>query len=422
MSTKKATKRALLTSILAICLCLVMLIGSTFAWFTDTASTNVNQIQSGTLKVDIVKEDGTTSLTGKEAEPLKFVKAEDAPKDEAILWEPGCSYLTEGFRIANKGNLALKWEVKVNKGTTATNEKNANLLDVIDFYLVTGTKNADDTITKDEGVALAAFNGELTADKVSDDIYYIKGHMQETAGNDYQNLTLDGITITVYATQMAHEYDSNDNQYDAGAMVSVNNSDDLAKAAASGGMIKLTEDIEQNAELGVKGNAMLDLNEKTVANKNDIWSVSEDPDVPNTVSLLSIENGAAVTISGNGTIAAKQGDCYAINVVNGDLTIENGTFIGNISAVQVQTGTLTIKGGTFSQIQGAEYDKYLLNCIDANYKDGTANIIVKGGTFVNFDPSNNAAEGAGTNFVADGYKVVSETKDNGDTWYTVVPK
>ena len=60
------------------------------------------------------------------------------------------------------------------------------------------------------------------------------------------------------------------------------------------------------------------------------------------------------------------------------------------------------------------------NCIDENYKNGTADIIVKGGTFVNFDPSDNAAEGAGTNFVAKGYKVVSETQSNGDIWYTVV--
>ena len=64
--------------------------------------------------------------------------------------------------------------------------------------------------------------------------------------------------------------------------------------------------------------------------------------------------------------------------------------------------------------------RYTLNCIDENYKKG-ADSIVTGGTFVNFDPSNNQAEGPGTNFVADGYTVVSETKENGDIWYTVVP-
>ena len=63
--------------------------------------------------------------------------------------------------------------------------------------------------------------------------------------------------------------------------------------------------------------------------------------------------------------------------------------------------------------------RYTLNCIDGNYKNGTAKIIVKGGTYVNFDPSNNGAEGSGTNFVADGYKVVSEPHGS-DTWYKVV--
>ena len=62
----------------------------------------------------------------------------------------------------------------------------------------------------------------------------------------------------------------------------------------------------------------------------------------------------------------------------------------------------------------------MLNCIDSAYKNGTASIEVKGGTFVNFDPSNCKAEGAGTNFVATGYKVVSEVHGT-DTWYTVVP-
>ena len=94
-----------------------------------------------------------------------------------------------------------------------------------------------------------------------------------------------------------------------------------------------------------------------------------------------------------------------------------------IQNLQVQKGTLTITGGTFAcEPYGAPYYyNFLLNCVDSAYKDGTAKIIVKGGTFVNFDPSNNSAEGAGTNFVADGYTVTSEVKGN-DTYYTVVAK
>ena len=206
--TSKSTKRALITSALAILMCAAMLIGATFAWFTDTASTVVNKIVSGNLKVDIIGADSDSHI-----EKLNFTKAAttDAEAGAEILWEPGCRYLTEGFRIANKGNLALKWKAQVNTGTTAANEGNFDLLDVIDFYLV--TKAADGTETE---TALDEFTGNLKKTETSD-VYYIKGVMQTTAGNDYQGLTLDGISITVYATQYTHEFDSFNNTYDENA-------------------------------------------------------------------------------------------------------------------------------------------------------------------------------------------------------------
>ena len=201
----KSKKSALLMSFTSLLICFAMLVGSTFAWFTDTASTGVNKIVSGNLKVDIIRANSDSHI-----ETLSFTKAAGA-EGEDLFWEPGCRYLTEGFRIANKGNLALKWKAQVNKGTTAANEKNADLLDVIDFYLV--TKAADGTET---ATALDEFTGNLGKDAKSD-VYYIKGVMQTTAGNDYQNLTLEGITITVYATQDTVENDSFNNQYDADA-------------------------------------------------------------------------------------------------------------------------------------------------------------------------------------------------------------
>ena len=203
MNNKKATKRALLTSVMALVMCVVMLVGTTFAWFTDTASTGVNKIVAGNLKVDIVGETSDTHING-----LSFQNKDDSAQ---ILWEPGCRYLTEGFRIANKGNLALKWKAQVNKGTTAANEGNFDLLDVIDFYLV--TKAADGTETE---TALDEFTGNLKKTEISD-VYYIKGVMKTTAGNDYQGLELSGITITVYATQDTVENDSFNNQYDKDA-------------------------------------------------------------------------------------------------------------------------------------------------------------------------------------------------------------
>ena len=206
MTSSKATKRALLTSVLALLMCVTMLVGATFAWFTDTASTGVNKIVSGNLKVDIIDANSDSHI-----QTLNFTKAEGA-EDEALLWEPGCRYLTEGFRIANKGNLALKWKAQVNTGTTAANEGNFDLLDVIDFYLVKGTGESQTETPLNE------FTGNLKKTETSD-VYYIKGVMQTTAGNDYQGLMLDGIAVTLLATQDTVENDSFGNDYDTGADV-----------------------------------------------------------------------------------------------------------------------------------------------------------------------------------------------------------
>ena len=207
MTSSKSTKQALISSTLAILMCAAMLIGTTFAWFTDTASTGVNKIVSGNLKVDIIGADSDSHI-----EKLNFTKAAttDAEAGAEILWEPGCRYLTEGFRIANKGNLALTWKAQVNTGATAANEGNFDLLDVIDFYLVKGTGESQTETPLNE------FTGNLKKTETSD-VYYIKGVMKTTAGNDYQGLTLNGITITVYATQDTVESDSFNNTYDAGA-------------------------------------------------------------------------------------------------------------------------------------------------------------------------------------------------------------
>ena len=219
-NNQKATKRALLTSVMALVMCVVMLVGTTFAWFTDTASTGVNKIVAGNLKVDIVDKNGTSVAKGDTKRALNFVSADNVTQGEAILWEPNCTYLTEGFQIKNDGNLALKWKVEINKdrvtnsvvGSEATPSK--SLLDVIDFSIVDASGNTVD---------IDNFTGHIRPADGSDantglsGVYKIKAHMDANAGNDYQNLTLEGITITVYATQDTVENDSFNDQYDKDA-------------------------------------------------------------------------------------------------------------------------------------------------------------------------------------------------------------
>ena len=420
MTSSKATKRALISSTLALLMCVAMLIGTTFAWFTDTASTGVNKIVSGNLKVDIIGAKSDSHI-----EKLNFTKAAGA-ESEALLWEPGCRYLTEGFRIANKGNLALKWKAEINKdnivdGKAAPTAKDGkSLLDVIDFYVV--TKAADGTET---AVAIENFTGKLAANVGKSETYYIKGVMQTTAGNDYQDLTLDGITITVYATQDTVENDSFNDQYDKDAGYPVASAAEMKEALANGGIVSVNKDIKTD-NIGDNEADHITISQPTTLNL-DAKIISPDDMANNSINFCALIVDADTTINAgeNGGIDTGRNGGYALNVRKGaNLTITGGSYYGGGTAVQVQEGTLTITGGHFAvEAFGEPYGyNFLLNCIDAAYKDGTANIIVKGGTFVNFDPSNNTAEGAGTNFVADGYKVVSASQTNGEVWYTVVPE
>ena len=214
MNNRKATKRALLTSVMALVMCVVMLVGTTFAWFTDTATASVNKIEAGKLDVDMVDANGD-SLVGK---TLSWQKA-DAGKSQEVLWEPGATYDLNEFQIVNKGSLALKYEITVNgvKGSS-------KLLEAINFTAkINGREEALNNLT---GVLLPKGATAQTADEVVEktDLITISGTMKTGAGNEYQGLTIDGVSITVVATQYTYEYDSNGKTYDgtADATIQVN--------------------------------------------------------------------------------------------------------------------------------------------------------------------------------------------------------
>ena len=194
MTNRKSTKRALLGSVMAMVLCLAMLVGATFAWFTDTASTGVNKIQAGNLDVVLEMQNADGKWVSAEGKTLDFVKAADA-KGEAILWEPGCTYELPALRIRNNGNLALKYKVAI----TGINGS-AKLNEAIEWTI------GDVAMGTEQHLAA----GESNA-------FTIKGHMKESAGNEYMNESIDGIAITVVATQDTVESDSFNNTYDASA-------------------------------------------------------------------------------------------------------------------------------------------------------------------------------------------------------------
>ena len=366
MNESTKTKKALRGSLFALFLCIVLLIGTTFAWFTDTASTGVNKIQSGKLDVELqYNHNGTWENA--EGQTLDFQKAA-GKESEAILWEPGCTYKLPEIKVVNKGNLALKYTVKV-----TGIEGDQKLNEVIDW-----TMNGVDINTEQHLKA-----GEKSAAMT------LQGHMQESAGNEYQDLSIDGITITVYATQDTVESDSIDNQYDKDA--------------------QYTETIAEG---------------KTFTSGTHTINTGVTATKANAIAVKATGSSTNVTITGGTFNGGSGGNNQCIHVANGaTVTIKDGTFTvggdakgeGN-SVIESNGGNIIIEGGFFQTDYSWRGFYYVLN--QQNNNPGT--ITVKGGTFVNYDPSK-GDDNLGGNFVADGYKVVSEAHGS-DTWYKVVKK
>ena len=420
MNNKRATKRALLTSVMALVMCVVMLVGTTFAWFTDTASTGVNKIVAGNLDIQLFYANNATGegATWTEVDAnttLNFLQKQaggSVVQGTDILWEPGCTYSLPALKIVNNGNLALKYKVVVSgiQGSAKLNE-------VIDWTM---KLDGADFIMGSEH-SLAAKNN----DTVDADIFTISGTMDKNAGNEYQKESIDGINITVYATQDTVENDSFDNTYDANATYyPVIDLAGLKNAVKNGGNVAVDADVQVSDEDTVAQRTTISKPTTLQLNKK-ITSPYEMGNNRYNFTALIVAADTTINAGENGGIDTK-GGAYGINVLSGaNLVINGGTYYGGGTAVQVQKGTVTINGGHFAvePFSDARYGyDFLLNCIDSAYKDGTAKIIVKGGTFVNFNPADCKAEGENTNFVADGYGVVATPQANGDVWYTVVEK
>ena len=197
---------------------------------------------------------------------------------------------------------------------------------------------------------------------------------------------------------------------------------DALAAAKDGDTVKLLDNVDLTETLIIKDKTItLDLNGKTISNSTDIWNESIYA-----WSLISVRDNGDLTIDdtvGGGTLKAKENDCFTLdvyaydtkNVENTKLTINAGNYVGNISAVYAFTGKVTINGGHFSIQQkesGSDPYRLTLNCYDSSYTAGGAGFTVNGGTFENFDPRNNPAEGTGTSFVAEGVGINKDENGN----------
>ena len=322
---RTSVKRSLLVSAIALTLTAALLIGSTFAWFTSTASTGVNKIQAGNLKVDLEMSTDGTNWVSAEGQTLTF-KTQDNRDADQILWEPGCTYELPQLRVVNKGNLALKYKIQI-----TGIQGDAKLNKVIDWTI------------NDDPIALT--EGHLTAGQQGD-AFTIKGHMQDNANNDYQNLTIDGIGITVYATQDTVENDSIDNTYDKDAEypISVTTGDELQaivnKATAPVNIV-LTNDITtNNFVIPADKDVTLDLNGRTVTNAESHTILNKGH---LTLTDSSADKSGQIISCKADTAALRNGDNAVCVVESGTISRDGAN--GNTWHTVENFGTMTFNGG-----------------------------------------------------------------------------
>ena len=333
MNNKKATKRALLTSIMALVMCVVMLVGTTFAWFTDTASTGVNKIQAGNLDIELQMKDNNGKWVNAEGKILPFLVEGKIPADGTqILWEPGCTYYVPEVRVLNKGNLAVKFEyVPEALGVTG---KLAEVLEPV-------FKTPVDSDGNDIDIELDILKpGEASP------AWSFGYHMDENAGNEYQNATATGMCVTVLATQASYEKDSFDDQYDKDAEypISVTTGDELqaivSNATAPVNIVLTNSITTNNFVIPEDKDVTLDLNGRTVTNAGS-HTILNKGHLTLTDSSAD-KSGQIISLKGN-TAALRNGD-NAVCVVEGG-TISRDGASGNTWHVVENFGKMTFNGG-----------------------------------------------------------------------------
>ena len=335
MTSSKSTKRALISSALAILMCVAMLIGATFAWFTDTASTGVNKIQAGNLDIELQMKDNDGNWVKAEGKTLPFLVEGKIPAEGTqILWEPGCTYYVPEVRVLNKGNLAVKFEYLPEAlGVTG------KLAEVLTFTAKTFDKegNEDPDINIEPEVLKP---GEASP------AWSFGYHMLESAGNEYQNATATGMCVTVVATQAAYEKDSFDDQYDKDAEypILVTTGDELqtivSKATAPVNIVLMNSITTNNFVIPEDKDVTLDLNGRTVTNAGSHTILNKGHLTLKDSS--ADKSGQIISLKGN-TAALRNGD-HAVCVVEGG-TISRDGANGNTWHVVENFGKMTFNGG-----------------------------------------------------------------------------
>ena len=378
MNNKRATKRALLTSVMALVMCVVMLVGTTFAWFTDTASTGVNKIQAGNLKMEVTYKNAETvknSITDTKFEP---VTKETPVFNNNAFWEPGhVEYVV--LKISNAGTLALKYKLGINiaseTGSINVYGDEFKLSNSIRFAVIDGDQS---NLGRDALVAEAGAGTVLNAGYTDEDHHLVPAAkadgattfsektvtlvvwMPKSVGNEANYKVAEGITapsidlgINVVATQYTYEKDSFDDQYDKDATypVIVSNQQQANDA--------ITNATDKKVNISIASGQTITL-DSGIAHEGDksrdvtfVGDGSQTVDViTNAVSAeggqLNYQRGSTFTFE-NMTIQAGEGNFDG--VVCDELTYKNCTIKGKLTLY----GKATFINCTFDNTMADQY-------------------------------------------------------------------
>ena len=396
--------KTFLGAVLSIALCVSLIAGATFAIFTSESKVNI-AVTSGTVKVTAEIGDLTTysgvNITGTADDVLEPTTANGTFTNGGTATKEGNTIVLNNITAGDK----VEFPVTVTNGSNVTVKYRMRVSYANDNGLFSQLKMKIGEYTNGTITAWEELQPGSAPMTLACSIELPTSATLQTGKCDI-SLLVEAVQGNAAVTD--ENYPASDNA-------------SLKQEMKKGGNVELANDILVEDTIVAEKETKLDMKGKTIANTADLWNESTGA-----WSLVSARGAdAKLTVDGNGKFAAKENDCFAVDVQDGaEVTIKNGTFIGNIHAVYVFKGTATIEGGFYSVQQknndAGKENEFVLNCYDANRKAGIAEIIVTGGTFVNFNPADCWAEGAHTNFVADGYSVISEEQANGDIWYTVV--
>ena len=393
MTSSKSTKRALISSTLALLMCVAMLIGTTFAWFTDTASTAVNKIQAGNLDVQL---EYSKDLT-------KWKKVTDTTKvfEDSTLWEPGRTEVVY-LRVTNAGTLALKYTLGIYNLYNSTGKNVLGNKYSLSDYVKLGVAEVDAAYADRAAAISAVQDSAKTLNSIGDTgvvgadlatnttkVYAMVLYMPTEVGNEANPKNNDpywaakvSFGISVSATQAMSESDSFDNTYDEDAAAI------LSAISFSSGKHEITQNMQANGRFGA-----------VQAERTAKFTINADVYAVYGRDASGTTGGAmAVQADGDSKVTINGGDFRQVSVPADDPVCDLIYALGNAQ--------IEINGGTFKAVTPAN----TLNC-----KDGSnAKITVKGGSFYMYDPSH-PTMGANEVVVAAGYHV----EHSGD-WYNVV--